>query len=516
MSKVRSDHLFVLIKSMRKAEKRYFKVMNTGESKYIKLFDALDKLKNFNEEKLLGSNDWILGTQFSNLKAHLYKKVLHALKNYAQSNHEDITIRENIDYIQLLYDRCLYGQGMQLLQKVKKGLDSSSNENLELRLEVLKWERNLLPHTLGKNNLQRVRHIVLEADKINEKISKIHQLTSLSIELNALYLKTGYIRDRTDYDRIHAFFVSKLPTLLEEDLSFSEKLLWYEIHMSYYNFLQQLENAYSIALKWVALFSNDPKDANQLEKHLKGLNYLLTIQSRLGYHDDFKQTHKKLRQLFKHPIIGTNENLRIRAAKYGYAHQFNGYFMRGDFTRGVIMFQKIESRLENHLKFLDKHSVLILFYKISCLYFGNSDFRSALKWSNRILNSDHQDIREDVHSFARILNLIIHYELGNGDIIEYYLKSTYRFLLKKDDLHLFQQYILQFIKNLPKINTDADLIKHFSLLREKMIELSQSEYDKRAFVYFDIISWLESKIEKRGIEEIIKEKVFGRERENLF
>ena len=75
MSKVRSDVLFQLIRSMRTSEKRYFKLQNQkrGENdlKYLKLFEALDKLENFEEEKLLAKNSWIKPTQFSNLKAHL-------------------------------------------------------------------------------------------------------------------------------------------------------------------------------------------------------------------------------------------------------------------------------------------------------------------------------------------------------------------------------------------------------------------------------------------------------------
>ncbi|MGB3464181.1 MAG: hypothetical protein WBA74_02890, partial [Cyclobacteriaceae bacterium] len=366
MSKVRSDHLYLLIKSMRKAEKRYFKVSNPGDSKYIRLFNEMDKLQNFDEEYLLINNKWIKSEQFSNLKAHLYGKVLNSLRNYASANHEDISIRENIDCIQVLFDRSLYVQSMQLLQKVKRSLKSSSKENLELNLEVLKWEKNLLPHTIEKNNLNRVKQIVKEADVINEKISRVNQLTNLSVELNALYLKTGYIRDKTDYDHIHKIFTDRLPVINPEELSFGEKLMWYEIHLSYYNYLQDLENAHEVAGKWVGLFEVTPVDSSLFESYLKGLNHLLTTQSRLGLHTDFQQTQRRLKSLLTSPLIAINENLRLRLAKYTYAHQFNGYFMRGDFALGVEMLKKIASRLERYMEYLDKHSELVLLYKITC------------------------------------------------------------------------------------------------------------------------------------------------------
>ncbi len=39
-----------------------------------------------------------------------------------------------------------------------------------------------------------------------------------------------------------------------------------------------------------------------------------------------------------------------------------------------------------------------------------------------------------------------------------------------------------------------------------MLQLEKNKFEKRAFLYFDIISWLESKIEKRTVQDIIKTK----------
>lgn len=510
MSKSRSDSLFLLVKSMRKSEKRYFKLDSSeasGDHKYMKLFDLLDKQQEFDEDRILQTNGWIKKSQFSNLKAHLYKKILQSLKRYAQSSNEDINVRENIDYVQLLYDRSLYGQSMSLLQKLKKTIVKS--DNLELYLEILKWEKNLLPYTIDRHNQKRVSQIVEEANQVNERISRTNTLTNLAVELNAIYLRNGFIKNKTDYLNITQTFKQRLPTWNEDNLSFREKLLWYNIQLSYYGYLQDYEKSLLYANKWVELFETIPNNSYLFEMYLKGLNHQLNAQARLNLFNEFDQTHKKLRSLSSHHLVELNENIQIRLFKYSYAHQFNGYFIKGDFSTGVHMLRKIENRLEGFIEFLDKHSELILYYKIACLYFGNDDFGDALKWLNRIINSEYQDIREDVLSFARILNLIVHYELGNQDVIEYYIKSTYRYLLKKEDLHLFQQYILEFIKGLSKDTTQKELMSNFKSLRKKLIELEQSKYDKRAFVYFDIISWLDSKISGRTVQSVIREKAMA-------
>jgi hypothetical protein len=43
-------------------------------------------------------------------------------------------------------------------------------------------------------------------------------------------------------------------------------------------------------------------------------------------------------------------------------------------------------------------------------------------------------------------------------------------------------------------------------MRGRFIELEKNTYEKRAFLYLDIISWLESKIENRRISDIMREK----------
>ena len=120
----------------------------------------------FDERQLIQNNTWIKPSQFSNLKAHLYQKLLQSLKEYSTSTNDDIAVREQIDHIQLLYDRSLYHQSMQLVQKLKRSI--KKGDNLELQLEVLKWEKNLLPYSLGKHSLNRLRQIIEETKRGTE------------------------------------------------------------------------------------------------------------------------------------------------------------------------------------------------------------------------------------------------------------------------------------------------------------------------------------------------------------
>ena len=79
------DPLFQLIKSLQKAEKRHFKLYIKRNSakddlKVIQLFDALEKLSDFDEKNLLKKIPGIAKPQLANLKNHLYRELLSSLR----------------------------------------------------------------------------------------------------------------------------------------------------------------------------------------------------------------------------------------------------------------------------------------------------------------------------------------------------------------------------------------------------------------------------------------------------
>jgi hypothetical protein len=177
--------------------------------------------------------------------------------------------------------------------------------------------------------------------------------------------------------------------------------------------------------------------------------------------------------------------------------------------------EKIKPRIDEYIARLDNHSRLIMYYKIACLYVGNSDYSEALVWLNRIINTEQEDLREDIHGFSRILSLICHYELGHQDLIDYHVRSTYRYLSKRETLQRFHKLILSFLKHMGPNVSQVEMTNAFKTLLDQMVPLESNPYEKRAFIYFDIISWLEGKIDGRPVQEVIREKARKRLEQNV-
>ncbi len=507
MSNKRSSTLFTLIKSLSRSEKRYFKlsVSSSEDKKYLRLFELIDEQSEFDEEVILAKESDFKPSQFSNLKAHLYKKILKSLRDYSLPTIAGVQIRELIDEAQILFAKSLY---QQCAKRLDKALALAIEvDNLELQLEVLKWKKEVINHAVGWENQDYVNDIIVRVKGVTDQINNINTFSNLQSRLQSLYQKTGYVRDEKEFRKIEHIFNSNLPSVSEQFYSITEKIHLYQLYIGYYFFIQDFESGYRYAKKWVTIFhENEALLRPKLEWYIQGLNYLLIAQNKLDLYDEFQETKRELRTLNKLPNNYYNENIRLKLLKYSFVHEFNSLFMSGDFDRGVELIERLTSGLEDFINQLDPHSRMILFYKTSCLYFGQGNYRKVIEWLNKILDLGESDLREDIHGFSRILMLISHYELNNIELIQYHVRSTYRFLSRKEDLHQFQKLILRFLKGLHKQMANDEVILRFEKLRERMLELQANPYENRAFVYFDMISWLESKIEGKATKEIIKRK----------
>jgi hypothetical protein len=431
---------------------------------------------------------------------------LQSTRQFHLSKMGDVQIRQQIDFAQILFNKRLYGQGLSCLRKAKKL--AIAHGNLELRLEIIKLEKRILLFTNSHGTTSQVDDIIRETSQINEQISHINIFSNLAIRLNSLYTRIGYIRNEGEYLKVKQYFYATIPPMEEEKLSSIEKIYLYRLYVGYYFFIQDFANGYIAAQKLVELYESMPLLLqSNIESYLQALNSLLIALNKLFRYAEFVQTKQKLHSIDLIPSVHINESIRIRLLKYYYVHEINQYFMTGEFSKGIeVIINGHEKQIVQLMEVLDKHSVLIFYYKIACLYFGAGQFRLALRWMGGIINLPNADIREDLQCFARIITLISHFELGNRDVIKFYIKSTYRFLLMKEDLHLFQKYILGFLRRLHDEPDEQELTQRFVELRNQLLPLVNSAYEKRAFLYFDMISWLESKIEKRSVEMIIQQK----------
>ncbi len=517
MSNQQIDILFQLVKSLTKAEKRNFKLYATRNQssmnlKFIALFDVLDKQKEFNEIQLLKKLPQIKKQQLSNLKRHLYKQILASLRVIHIQKNIDIEIREQIDNARILYNKGLYLQSLKVLDRAKE-IAKSSNQDI-LHLEIVEFEKLIESRHITRSLETRAEDLGEESERRIEVIEGVGNLTNLSLQLYGVYIKFGHIKSEKDALIVQTSFQPKLREAERKANTFFEKIYLCQCYVWYYYILQDFPLCFKNAQKWVDLFKENPQMIRRdVDLFLRGYNNLLSVLYQLGYSTKLKKYLTEFDDFVKENESTFSENSKNMVFLFGNTARFNQYFLEGAFTEGKTWLSDFEKELtlmEVHQK-IDSHRILIFYYKIACLYFSSGDNENALDFLNKIINSKVGNLREDIQCYARMLHLIAHYELGNYNLLEYLVKSVYRFLAKMEDLNVVQKEVLVFLRK-ALYSQPKELTPLFENLRDSLLKWENHPFEKRSFLYLDIISWLESKIQNVPVEEVIREKYLKRVR----
>ena len=96
--------------------------------------------------------------------------------------------------------------------------------------------------------------------------------------------------------------------------------------------------------------------------------------------------------------------------------------------------------------------------------------------------------------------------MGNTLLLDSLLRSTYRFLNKRNNLHQFERKMVSFIREASKIQDKRTLRDAFREIKQDFDELSRVSTEKATLRLFDIEAWLISKIERKSFAQVLKEK----------
>ena len=508
MTKDQKDSLFLLVKSLTKSEKRQFKLYVgrlgvNSDSKFLSVFTVLDKMSTYDETAILKSTA-VKKQQLANVKAHLYKQILISLK--LNPSHQNIRsqIREQLDFASILYHKGLYKQSLKILDKAKDA--AIVNEEKNLAYEIVELEKVIESQYITRSISNRADELTVQAKELSAANVVSSKLSNLSLQLYSLLLKTGYVKNEEESKWVKDYFNNRLPKYDIKTLGFREKLWLYNAHLWYSFLMQDFLNSYKYASKWVNLFYENP---NMIHLNpvffLKGNNYLLEALFFLKNRTKFEEALLKLESITTENSLPKNENVEALAFLYINLNKINLHFIDGTFKAGLDLIPKMETDLMEFKNRIDEHHKMIFYYKFASLHFGSGNNRKAIAYLAKIISNKTLIMREDLLCFSRVLNLVAHYEAGLDYHLETLLRSTYKFLIKMNDLHEVQKEMIKFIRGLQDIYPH-DIKKAFKALLKKLKVYENRPYEGRAFLYLDIISWLESKIENIPVDEIIRGK----------
>jgi len=423
------DTLFELIKSLDKNEKRHFKIyarrhVLREENQYTRLFDIIDRLNEYDEAKIkaqLGNAKF--AKNLPSGKNYLYNLILRSLRTYHAGKSVKIQLQELWLDINLLIEKGLLRQAMKRIRKAKK-LALQYQYDLQL-LEIILLERKLIRRYISNKADERIEICQEESATCLERLQ-------LKLGIIDLYEKVfiTYRNDkdsRQSLDEVMEQVKQLVPDAQLKKLSFESLNSYHVLHLHYANMNRDYQTANEHLRALIHLHEQNPfLIAEEQERYINHLNNYLNNCFALQRWEEFPPVLAKMKSI-------KAKNPKIRGLLFNNASYLEMLYhlVHEEYQEVIRMVPDIERGLKKYAESITKSRELTLCYNITIAFFLEKDYLQALDWINRILGEPKLEERQDIQTLARIFEIVLHYELGNHDLVDYLIAAANRHLRKK-------------------------------------------------------------------------------------
>ncbi len=505
-----SVELFKLIKSLTKSEKRFFKLsssLQSGDKNYLKIFDFIESNDKYDEEELkLFFKDETFIKHLPSEKNHLYKLILKSLRSFYAEQSISSILKQEIKNVEILYNKALYKECNKFLLRAKEM--AKENERFYYWYELIAWEKRLLEEAYESGDFQTdLDALIAEEEMVIEKLRNLAEYQMIYSKINLVFRSNGFAKN--DEERKVVNEIADYHLIKGKNTAISSKAA----SMCYY--IKGLCAAVNRDYEDSFTFFNRTReilDRNQKIKIDSAQRYVLTLSHLTRSYIENKEWTKatglikELRDLENEKGFNSTD-ISLKIQTNALMLEFKMLHLHGEFAKSVALIDQLDKLYEKFDDKINKEQIILFNFNKAYAYFGVGQYKLALNYLNEILNDNEQNLRQDIYSYARLFNLIIHFELENYDFIEYLIKSTSRYLNKVDRTSEIELACIKKIRKMAKVNTWGEQLVYIEQLNEQ-VEASLKVHNERVILeYFDIESWVQSKINKISFAKVVQSKV---------
>ena len=490
MANVASDALFVLIKSLSKSEKRYFRLQPMAEDgQHRLLFDAMEKLSVYDEDKLL---KLLKGTPMADALSIAKNRLYHTLLKSLASFHHKATARAEVmrllQSIQVLYNRNLHEQADKLVNSALK--IARKNELSALQLELNKWKERILEamNIPASDRYELLNSNYLDTQAVVSSIQNEKEIACMKWSWFAGYYTNGQARqteEQENNDRLLMEIESQHAISLEAQI----KLL-------------QLKGA-------VLLDSRKPHES------LNSLKELLELLE----NNDWKNNQDKtiLRSALANAAVISTQLKNIKESSE-FLSQLEACFEENEnksllHSTALTVFLLQKNNEAAH-KYIQEHSEILavsenefdnrvahVWFQSAVVCFIQQEFKESERFIQKLLQ--HIPTNDLVHlqCIAQVFNLILQIELKNDRYIPYALRNVQRFLITRNKAFEGEKKILQFINETLKKRKSIQETEIWNWLEAELLSVKKT--DPLFFTYFDFHKWAKAKAGKTAFASVV-------------
>ena len=494
--KTPTDDIFQLIQAMTAAEKRYFKIHFSSEKSLVtELFNYINGMKVYDEDEVKNHfHDSKLSKNLKVYKIMLMDLLLKSLSSFRYKKSINSTIRQNLEEVEILTEKCLYAQAYKKLQKTKK-LCFKHEEftqliaiiNLEYRfkafyeIQVKNESINLLDETIYSTN--KVSKI-LDLKKIN------HELSLNAGEVAKAKISNAEIKK---YES-HLLKNIKAKTDKKEEGFLKETYYAHSALGHLYHSIKNIEKEYYHKKNILDLFEENKFfiDSNPNKFWASCFNFASCCM-RDDRSEEFEETLKKIKAFTKsYPFFQRKMILVYVMEMVFHRKKQNHYYIINELEPIVLKDVNLYGEEQ-------ERSVVLSYLSLMMTYLSLGNHTQVQFYLRRLFKNKGMD--KAFNYFYETIDMISHFESRDFDILQNLLTSKKRKIKREPSYGTpFYKEILKFFSQILDSNND---IKEEA---NKLIKIANNHSNDdylRLMQYFLFEDWTNALLEGKTYSEYV-------------
>jgi hypothetical protein len=491
---LQTDALILLIHSLTPAEKKKFKsTRRSGD--YTRLYEIIETSGTASSTEIKSKFEKEVQASFPATVNYLYKVVLDTLLHLREQQDSHYSLFNHILKARILFEKSLFEEALSILNWVKKKALQQQNTIAQLFASRLELEYLLflnLPDLSERDLLNKHFQI----NEILKDIRKVNEHSSLYELLRHRLLYKGNIRSQKQKDALNDLVISEMSLNANHKDIFEIKknhLLFQSNYLigigDYRSALHSFKELNSLFEKNTAFWSSQPF------YYVAVIEGILDNLRSMKSYDEMPYYLERLQS-----IPAQTEGLQNQVQTLTFLYRMIPYLDRGDFASAQTL---AENSLPERSSSVSISTRAELSLYRSLIQLGLKNYKKAQRSLLSEIVRGHDIYILPVYRTLRLVHLIIHYHLGDMDLVHFEARSLRREITKVEKAYRAEQLILSYLSREKKILLPKDREKMWKKYEPLLEELRGDVYEKQLLKTFDFTAWLESDIRRMDLGVVL-------------
>lgn len=500
---LKSESLIHLINNLTKQEKKEFSlyISNKPEKDYIFLFRLIDDKKVSDPEELKMSFLAAKPTSsFNTVVIYLFDLLIDILTRLRTEQDSYYLLFNELLHARVLYEKSMYQECFQVLKKVKE--KAVYYENHFALLVAQRLELNYLL-TLDFEDMDEQK-LLNKQYKMNNTLKSIRQLneqSSLYELLKYRMINRGASRSLEETQKLDDLVTSEISIVASAGVeNFEIKKNHQLFQANYFITVGDYKAAFNSFVELNKLFEENSHLWNNPPVY-----YLMTVEGMLEslrIMHNYEGMNYFIEKLTK--LSSPSSSFQLNVTYVIFIYRLFSFIDAGDFDKAGIWIAEHQASLIDKMLLLKEQQQAEMSLYIALIHLGNREYRKARKRLSATIGRGHL-YSLPLFRTIRIVNVMIHYELGDVDYIQSEIRSIKREMSKNKGYNLkVESFLLKFLNYSFADTNRKRRAEIWESMAEEVHALYADKYETQILRKFDFVAWVEAKIFEVPLSDILK------------